>query len=193
MNTSNEKAYLNGEDLKSFPDSRTTIEWMTLDQIKEKYGTSADLTHLGMTLNAYQKFTDSTKTFPEKHAIVYPALGLAEEAGEVAGKVKKWLRGDTETLDVERTKKEMGDVLWYLASLATDLGITLEDVAQTNIEKLTKRKETGTLKGDGDDREYEQTWNKLSPQEKKILMDYLISFPLKDLPHEMKDFSGVYH
>lgn len=109
----------------------------------------------GTTLNGYQAFANSTKKFPEKHAIIYPALGLTEEAGEVAGKIKKWLRGDVDNLDREAVKKEMGDVLWYLASLATDLGFTLEDVALTNIEKITKRNLTGTLKGDGDNREEE--------------------------------------
>jgi NTP pyrophosphatase (non-canonical NTP hydrolase) len=186
MNTSNEQAFQDKEDLKSLkdigfneeeskailwdslPNSMTHIWEMTREQIREKWP-NADLSHLGMTLNDYQKFTDSTRSFPEKHAIVYPALGLSEEAGEVAGKVKKWLRGDTEKLDVDRVKKEMGDVLWYLASLATDLGITLEDVAQTNIEKLTKRKETGTLKGDGDDREIIPNIN------------------------ELRDFSGIHH
>ena len=106
-----------------------------------------------ISLNSYQKAAEGFKVFPEKYAIIYPALGLTEEAGEVAGKVKKWLRGDKPELDKEALKKELGDVLWYLASLAGDLGFTLEDVAKTNIEKLTERKKTNTIKGSGDDRE----------------------------------------
>ena len=163
-NEANADAYKNNEDLIAttlprlsvrdvieFPDSLTETYEMTLEQALKMFPYS-DLSHLGMTLNQYQKQAEKTKSFPEKYAIIYPALGLAEEAGEVAGKVKKWLRGDTEVLNIEATKKEMGDVLWYLASLATDLGITLEDIALTNIQKLQDRKKAGTIKGDGDNR-----------------------------------------
>lgn len=142
----NNEAYKNNEDLM---DLEHRIDMMNATGI-DPWGT---------TLNGYQQFTNTTKTFPEKHAIVYPILGLCEEAGEVAGKLKRWLRGDTPNLDVEGLKREMGDVLWYLASLATDLGITLEDVAKTNIEKLTLRKKTNTLKGSGDNREEDEDKN----------------------------------
>lgn len=103
------------------------------------------------TFNEYQEFVRSMKAYPEKHAIVYPALGLIGEAGEISEKVKKWLRGDRE-LDREGLLKELGDPLWYLASLADDLGFTLQEVVDTNFEKLTSRKERGVLKGSGDDR-----------------------------------------
>lgn len=104
-----------------------------------------------MEFNQYQDFVKSMKVYPEKHAIVYPALGLVGEAGEISEKVKKWLRGDKE-LDREGLLGEMGDPLWYLASLADDLGYTLQDVVDYNIEKLTSRKERGVLKGSGDNR-----------------------------------------
>lgn len=101
--------------------------------------------------NQYQEFVKSMKVYPEKHAIVYPALGIAGEGGEIAEKVKKWLRGDRE-LDKTEVAKELGDVCWYIASMADDLGFTLEQVIQMNVEKLTSRKERGVQKGDGDNR-----------------------------------------
>ena len=110
-----------------------------------------------MELNEYQKKALTTAGHAEKYKIIYPALGLGNEAGEVMGKVKKWLRGDDGegAMSAERKeaiKGELGDVLWYLAVLAHDLGLPLEDVAQKNVEKLQSRKERGTIKGDGDKR-----------------------------------------
>lgn len=101
--------------------------------------------------NDYGGFVRTMKAYPEKHAIVYPALGLVGEAGEISEKVKKWLRGD-KPLDKEAILKELGDPLWYIASLADDLGFTLQDVVDANVEKLSSRKERGVLKGEGDDR-----------------------------------------
>ncbi len=103
------------------------------------------------TFDGYNEFVKSMKVYPEKHAIMYPALGLCGEAGEIAEKVKKWLRGDRE-LDKEGLLKELGDPLWYITSLADDLGFTLQDVVDANIEKLSSRKDRGVLKGSGDDR-----------------------------------------
>ncbi len=99
----------------------------------------------------YNIFVKSMKVYPEKNAIVYPALGLAGESGEIAEKVKKWLRGDKE-LDKDALLSELGDPLWYITSLADDLGYTLQDVINRNFEKLTSRKERGVLKGNGDNR-----------------------------------------
>lgn len=103
------------------------------------------------SFNDYLTFVKSMKVYPEKHAIVYPTLGLAGEAGEIAEKVKKWLRGDRE-LDREGLLGELGDPLWYIASLADDLGYTLQDVVDFNVNKLSSRKERNVLKGDGDNR-----------------------------------------
>jgi len=101
--------------------------------------------------NEYQDFVKTMKVYPEKHAIVYPALGIAGEGGEVAEKVKKWLRGDKE-LDKLELLKEAGDVLWYLASLADDLGYTMQEMVDENVKKLSSRKERGVQKGSGDNR-----------------------------------------
>ncbi len=101
--------------------------------------------------NEYQDFVKTMKVYPEKHAIIYPVFGMCGETGEVAEKVKKWLRGDKE-LDKVELIKEVGDVIWYIASLADDLGYTLQDVINANIVKLTSRKERNVLHGSGDNR-----------------------------------------
>lgn len=101
--------------------------------------------------NEYLDFVKSMKVYPEKYTIMYPALGLCGESGEIAEKVKKWLRGDKE-LDKEAILSELGDPLWYITSLADDLGYTLQDVIDRNVEKLSSRKDRGVLKGSGDNR-----------------------------------------
>src|SRR3989338_4058661 len=110
-----------------------------------------------MNLNEYQKKALTTAGYDEKYKVIYPALGLGNEAGEVLGKVKKWLRGDDGEgiISNERKdalKEELGDVLWYLAVLSHDLGLSFDDVAKTNINKLQSRNKRGTIKGDGDKR-----------------------------------------
>mgnify|MGYP001193150552 CR=1 FL=1 len=88
-------------------------------------------------------------------AIVYPTLGLVNEAGEVAGKVKKIFRdqgGVITPASREALKYELGDVLWYLTQICTELDLTLEEVAAANIEKLFSRLERGAIKGEGDHR-----------------------------------------
>ena len=105
-----------------------------------------------MDFNAYQKQAVSTAIYPKSASILYPAIGLVNEAGELIGKVKKTIRGDTEDFPRQALIDELGDVLWYAAALANDLGVTLEDVAIRNIEKLSDRKERNVLKGDGDNR-----------------------------------------
>lgn len=106
-----------------------------------------------MDFKEYQKRANATAIYDIKFSILYPTLGLAGEAGEVAEKVKKIIR-DKKQIKDERVEicKELGDVLWYLAAVARDIGVTLEDVAMMNIEKLESRKERGTLQGDGDNR-----------------------------------------
>ena len=106
--------------------------------------------------NTYQ--TESRKTWgiiPMNHPIVYPTMGLVNEAGEVAGKIKKIFRdkdGQITETDKQSLKSELGDVLWYLTQICTELDLTLEEVADTNIEKLSSRKDRGKLGGDGDNR-----------------------------------------
>ena len=82
-------------------------------------------------------------------------LGISDEAGEVLGKFKKWIRdqdADFSKLDTEAITKEMGDVLWYLAVVAEDMGVSLDDIAQENLNKLASRKTRNTLRGSGDNR-----------------------------------------
>ncbi len=104
----------------------------------------------------YQRLAARTGGAVEvNHPIVYPTLGLTNEAGEVAGKVKKIFRdraGVVTDDDRAALTGELGDVLWYLAELCTQLGIRLEDVAAANIAKLADRARRGTLHGDGDHR-----------------------------------------
>ena len=100
----------------------------------------------------YQAEARKTRMSPPENPLVYTALGLAGEAGELANKVKKIMRGDKTPELIEGVKGEMGDVLWYLAAMADDLGIALEDVAAGNIEKLRSRYSRGKIQGDGDER-----------------------------------------
>lgn len=116
-----------------------------------------------MTLNDYQKAALETAVYPAEFNTLYPALGMAGEAGEVADKVKKIIR-DTQitrneqgAIEIEPKKaaeiaKEVGDVLWYVATMANDLGYSLENIAQMNIEKLQSRKARGVIGGSGDNR-----------------------------------------
>jgi NTP pyrophosphatase (non-canonical NTP hydrolase) len=109
-----------------------------------------------MDFNKYQ--TESRKTAKRvhtEHPIVYPTLGLANEAGEFAGKVKKIFRdkdGQISEEDRQALKGELGDVLWYLAQLCTELDLSLDEVAEYNLEKLFSRLERNQISGDGDDR-----------------------------------------
>jgi NTP pyrophosphatase (non-canonical NTP hydrolase) len=87
-------------------------------------------------------------------AVAYDGLGLGE-AGEVQGKIKKIIRDDGGIITEEHRKElffEIGDTLWYLSSLCDNLGIELEDVATSNIEKLKSRRDRNTLHGSGDNR-----------------------------------------
>jgi NTP pyrophosphatase (non-canonical NTP hydrolase) len=101
-------------------------------------------------------FSDyQTKYPPIGHPVIYPTLGLANEAGEVAGKVKKIFRdkqGLIGPAEREALKSELGDVLWYLAQVCTELELSLDEVAEANIEKLYSRLERGKIGGDGDNR-----------------------------------------
>lgn len=110
----------------------------------------------GLDFGAYQEAAARTGgTVATDHPIVYPTLGLANEAGEVAGKVKKIFRdrhGQISDADREALVLELGDVLWYLSEICTRLGVRLEDVAVGNIAKLADRAARGVITGDGDRR-----------------------------------------
>lgn len=89
------------------------------------------------------------------HPIVYPTLGLANETGELAGKIKKIFRdkaGVISEADREALKGELGDILWYLTQICTELDLSLEEVANANLEKLFSRLERGLIQGEGDQR-----------------------------------------
>jgi NTP pyrophosphatase (non-canonical NTP hydrolase) len=105
-------------------------------------------------LNEYQKEAAKTAIYPHiGDNIYYPALGLCGEAGEVAEKVKKAMRDGTPRHELRvHVAKELGDVLWYCAQLATELDLTLNQIAHLNVTKLRHRNEHGTLNGSGDDR-----------------------------------------
>ena len=109
-----------------------------------------------MTFNDYQQESRKTAFYPDLGSnFIYPTLGLAGETGEVAEKIKKVIRDDGGFVSEEKRqeiKKEMGDVLWYLAQLATELNLSLDEIAWHNIEKLFSRKERGALNGSGDNR-----------------------------------------
>lgn len=106
-----------------------------------------------LSVQTYQRFTKTTAIYPQHQATNYLGLGLTSEAGEVAGVLKKWVRGDYSTQEArEKLIKELGDVLWYVARLADEQGIPLVNVFTANIEKLQSRQEKGVLKGDGDNR-----------------------------------------
>jgi NTP pyrophosphatase (non-canonical NTP hydrolase) len=114
--------------------------------IKEKYK---------MDFNKYQETAVETAIYPDTHRILYPALGMAGEAGEVANKVKKIIRDGPENMPddwKDQLASEIGDVLWYCAALANDIGMPLSLIAAQNRDKLLERKQKGTISGSGDKR-----------------------------------------
>ena len=109
-----------------------------------------------MNFNDYQTKSRKTAGYPAiGHAVIYPTLGLVNEAGEVAGKIKKVFRdkgGEINNETKSALKAELGDVLWYIAQICTELDLSLDEVAEYNLEKLYSRLERGKIRGDGDDR-----------------------------------------
>jgi len=109
-----------------------------------------------MTFEEYQKEARKTAIYPNKgNNFIYPTLGLAGESGEISEKIKKVLRDNGGIMDEarkEEIKKELGDVLWYVAQLATELNLSLEDIANFNLKKLISRQERNQLSGNGDNR-----------------------------------------
>jgi len=126
-----------------------------------------------LDLKEYQEFCKTTAIYPDvyvlnktpglgiekeefiKASYIYPVLGLGGEGGEILNKVQKFIRdqgGNMSEADVESIKKELGDVLWYVATICTEVGTTLEDVLEANVKKLSNRDERGVLGGSGDNR-----------------------------------------
>ena len=108
-----------------------------------------------MEMSEYQRLARRTAEYPREAWLAYPALGLAGEAGEVAEHAKKAIRDDAGTVSPQRRElmaKELGDVLWYVAQLASELQLDLDEVARANLDKLLSRQRRGVLSGSGDDR-----------------------------------------
>lgn len=106
-----------------------------------------------MTTEEYQIACKETQT-PECEGLNYLTLGLASEAGEVAGKTKKNIRGDYKSWSKFENDMlyELGDCMWYISNIADYFGFTLENVMEYNVKKLKARQQNGTIKGSGDDR-----------------------------------------
>lgn len=110
-----------------------------------------------MTFDDYQKAAYSTnlKNEDKFKELMQQVLGLCDETGEVQAVFKKWIRdqdADFDKLDVQNLKKELGDILWYVAVVAEDLGLTLGEIAEANVAKLADRQKRGVLGGSGDNR-----------------------------------------
>lgn len=116
-------------------------------------------------INDYQKKAHETASYPFgavgdadkccRTDWLYPVMGLAEEAGEVAGKFAKAIRDDNGFLSDERkeaVQKELGDVCWFVAEICTNMDWSLEDIMQMNLDKLASRKARGVIHGSGDNR-----------------------------------------
>jgi NTP pyrophosphatase (non-canonical NTP hydrolase) len=122
-----DRRMISGEDIEAFLDEKRRSE---------------------LTFNVYQKAARRTAIYTDR--IIYPTLGLCGEAGEVAEKIKKFMRDGV--LNDKEVAKELGDVLWYIANLAEDLGYDLAEIADINLEKLADRQSRGVIKGNGDNR-----------------------------------------
>lgn len=109
-----------------------------------------------MNFDEYQEQAKQTARYPIiGHGVIYPTLGLTNEAGEVSGKIKKIFRdkqGVISEADRAALLAELGDVLWYLAQVSTELGLSLDEIAEHNIAKLLDRQVRGKIQGEGDNR-----------------------------------------
>ena len=129
---------------------------MKLEEEARKFMQDKLVTEEVMTAEFYEMKAGQTAIFPKYKALEYLALGLTSEAGEVAGKVKKLIRDgeDMEGLELKKIAiaSEVGDVLWYCAMMAKEVGVPLNDIMKDNLKKLHGRKVRGTLHGSGDNR-----------------------------------------
>ncbi len=113
-----------------------------------------------MTFDEYQTESKKTALYPKhdgslNYTLTYPVMGMMSEAGEVAGKIKKVIRDNGGVIDDAKKAElaaEVGDVLWYVAQICTELGVSMNDVAQGNLDKLFSRQDRGVLGGSGDNR-----------------------------------------
>jgi NTP pyrophosphatase (non-canonical NTP hydrolase) len=109
-----------------------------------------------VNFDEYQERARQTARYPViGHGVIYPTLGLTNEAGEVSGKIKKIFRdkaGIISEADRAALLAELGDVLWYLAQVSTELDLSLDEIAEHNIAKLLDRQMRGKIQGEGDNR-----------------------------------------
>ena len=123
---------------------------MKLEEEARKYMKDKLFIEEVITPDLYENLAGQTAIFPKEKALEYLALGMTSEAGEVAGKVKKLIRdGEGDKVAIA---SEIGDVLWYCAMMAKEVGVPLNTIMQENLRKLHDRKERGTLAGSGDTR-----------------------------------------
>jgi|TARA_R110001599_G_scaffold114013_1_gene279564 NTP pyrophosphatase (non-canonical NTP hydrolase) len=129
---------------------------MKLEEEARKYMKDKLFIDEVITPDLYENLAGQTAIFPKEKALEYLALGMTSEAGEVAGKVKKLIRDGDDVEGFEMKKiaiaSEIGDVLWYCAMMAKEVGVPLNTIMQENLKKLHGRKERGTLQGSGDTR-----------------------------------------
>jgi NTP pyrophosphatase (non-canonical NTP hydrolase) len=108
-----------------------------------------------MEFNEYQKRAEETAIYKPEYKVIYPVALLAEEAGEVSGEIAKMLRDNDGKMDSERRArlvKELGDALWAISAIASDLNVNLSTIAEMNIQKLEDRAKRGVIHGAGSDR-----------------------------------------
>lgn len=108
-----------------------------------------------MEISQYQREAVKTAIYGAGQTIIYPALGLGNEAGEVLGKIKKVLRDNNGDFGLDQRLvigDEIGDTLWYIAALCRDLNLSLDNIAEKNLAKLKDRQERGVIQGSGDNR-----------------------------------------
>ena len=129
---------------------------MKLEEEVRKYMYDKVIIAEVITPDLYENLAGQTAIFPKDKALEYLALGMTSEAGEVAGKVKKLIRDGEDKEGFEMKKlaiaSEIGDVIWYCAMMAKEVGVPLNDIMKENLKKLHGRKERGTLQGSGDER-----------------------------------------
>ena len=129
---------------------------MKLEEEARKYMKDKLFIDEVITPDLYENLEGQTAIFPKEKALEYLALGMTSEAGEVAGKVKKLIRDGEDVEGFEMKKiaiaSEIGDVIWYCAMMAKEVGVPLNDILKENLKKLHSRKERGTLHGSGDNR-----------------------------------------
>ena len=109
-----------------------------------------------MDFNEYQEKAKETAIYPKlSPSWLFPSIGLSGELGEVMEKLKKIIRDDNGIITDEKKtelKREIGDILWYLSILSHELGLSLQEIAETNIEKIKSRHQRGVVHGQGDNR-----------------------------------------